>query len=333
MARPVSEKVRNTLEELRHRIRNGVYRPGEKFLSNRALADRFHISYQTADRVLKQLQQEALLERRAGSGTFIRGERTTFTGVALVMSPRSRRKDSFGARLRELLVDRLRGAGIPVSVRTTFRTAGDIPADRLPIAWEVPALANAFAARRRRAVLVNEAPPPGLAAAWIDSVSSDDFSGGFCAAELLGAEHPGGRFVVLAGPRDDPRCRDRVAGFRALFPHARVAYADSWFTESGKTIASRLLTTQPDGLFCCNDRLAQAAIEAAQELGAVPPRIIGFDNAPIAETLNFTSVGFPWEDVADAVLDVVRRRLSGDPRPGRRLVLPPCPIARSGPPR
>ena len=44
---------------------------------------------------------------------------------------------------------------------------------------------QAAAARRAFALCLNDQPPSGLAGSFVDAITTDDFSGGACAAELL----------------------------------------------------------------------------------------------------------------------------------------------------
>lgn len=97
MARPRSQKVIELKEKLIRRIEHGYYQPGSRFMSNRALGQRFEISYQTADTLMRELVAEGYLFRKPGSGTYLRGEASLLTGVELILNERAKRKGSFGA--------------------------------------------------------------------------------------------------------------------------------------------------------------------------------------------------------------------------------------------
>jgi DNA-binding GntR family transcriptional regulator len=99
MSRPPSTHVEAVREKLRTRLRAGVHRPGDRFLSARELAQAFGVSYQTAHRVLDALCGEGLLERRAASGTYIPGGLVDLQGAQLIFNPRARHEQSFGGRL------------------------------------------------------------------------------------------------------------------------------------------------------------------------------------------------------------------------------------------
>jgi DNA-binding LacI/PurR family transcriptional regulator len=57
--------------------------------------------------------------------------------------------------------------------------------------------------------------------------------------------------------------------------------------------------------------------------------MIGFDNAPVAETLGLSTIGVPWEEVARVATAVIKRRLEGRADHASAIVLPPVPIMRS----
>ena len=85
-------RVEGILEELRERMRRGYMRPGDRFLSNRGLARRYSVSYQTAHRILARLCEEGWLERRHGSGTRVAGDPAIPDRVICVFHPRARRE-------------------------------------------------------------------------------------------------------------------------------------------------------------------------------------------------------------------------------------------------
>lgn len=60
------------IEKLRALIREGKMQPGQKFLTEREIAERFETSRPTANKALSSLVSEGLLEVRRGAGTFLR---------------------------------------------------------------------------------------------------------------------------------------------------------------------------------------------------------------------------------------------------------------------
>jgi transposase len=334
MARPMTDKIRSALDRLVAHV--SQLQPGERFGSNRAIARQYDVSYQTADRLLRQLEERGLLVRRPGSGSFAPGEAPKLTGVQLVFHARARRRDSFGNRLLALLRARLEREG--VDVRVSYVQPGRreyaLPRrDRLPVVWDLPEVVREIAARGGQALLLNDRPEPGLAAVRIDSVSVDDFSGGAAAAQLLhrGAMGPQPRFAVLAGPEGDARSDVRVTGFLSL-ARAGVTHSPTWFADDAKPAAAAVLRAEADGIFCCNDRLAEAVLTVAAGRGVSVPPIVGFDDAPIAARLNLTTIAVPWTELVEGAARIIRARLRGDTSNASRQVFAVSPVIRGSTP-
>lgn len=333
MARPRSQKVEEIKRKLLTRVSEGVYRAGERFTSARELAENFGVSYQTADRLINELCAEGYLERHASSGTYIPGGYVDLIGVQLFWHKRARRAGSFGARLLEGLTDRLKRDRVNWKVTWTDSDGGavKIPRNRFPVVWESPLAASKCAAANCSALLLNDRPQPGLDAAFLDSVSLNDFSGGVCAAQLLlrGGKTGTSGFAVLTGPADDWRSNERRDGFLSIIPQATVIVAGGWFSEDGYRVAAQAVAAGRTGLFCCNDRLAESIITHCQYNASAVPRIVGFDDAPVSEQLNLTTIAIPWDEMVAGAIGLIKQRLAGDSTVARQLILTPRPVVRS----
>ncbi len=294
------------------RLNDGLHRPGDRFLSNRAVADQYGVSYQTADRLVRELVAAGLLERRPASGSYVPGRRMVLSGVQLIVHRRARRPQSFGARLLAELTTRLDRERLDWTIIWSGGRQVRVADDRYPVVWEDPASLRRLILARRPALLLNNRPPAGLDSLFIDSVSVDDFSGGACAAQLLvGARSSPLKLSVLSGPGDDPRSLARVAGFTSI-ANARVVPSPDWFFEGGSLVAARVIADGRDGIFCCNDRLAEAIIRHCRATDQPTPPLVGFDDAPIAQSLGLTTIAIPWAEMVSAAMSVIARRLAGD---------------------
>ncbi len=307
-----------------NRLRLEPTRPGRRFLSARALAAQFQVSYKSAHRLLRELQEEGLLERRASSGTYHAGKSARLRGVQIVFHPRAREAGTLGADLLARLEAPLRERGVRI-VRS-WGDATKAPALQegfYPVVWECPGAVRAAVEARHFCLLVNNSPPPGTAAALVDAISTDDFSGGASAAEIL-KQRTGkpGAFAVLGGPRGDSRSQKRIAGFCAQVNDSWVCSAESWYAEDARGAARSILARKPAGIFGCNDRLAQAVVEYAREKGLALPPIVGFDNAPVAAELGLTTVGIPWAAMMGEATRIVLERLAGGTGAARHITLP-----------
>jgi DNA-binding transcriptional regulator YhcF (GntR family) len=327
MARARSVKISELKARLIARLAEGFYRPGDRFLSNRAVAAKFGVCYQTAHRLVAELESEGFLKRRPSSGTYVPGQPSLWAGAQLIFHPRARRKESFGSRLLRQLTKRLDAENIPW--KTSWgRGAARLVKNLFPVIWECPAAAAACASQRRPGLLLNDRPPPGLPSVVMDSVSTDDFSGGVCAAQVL-SERLGGRkeFLVLAGPRGDERSNRRVAGFLSA-RQAQVIYAGGWYVEDALRVASQLFHSDPQGIFCCNDRLAEGVLKYCKQNNKPRPPLAGFDDAPVAEHLNLTTMAIPWTELVDGAVSIIKKRLARNAATSTHQICMPRPLIR-----
>jgi DNA-binding LacI/PurR family transcriptional regulator len=82
-------------------------------------------------------------------------------------------------------------------------------------------------------------------------------------------------------------------------------------------------------VFCCNDQLADALIRWCRDHQLAQPPVVGFDDAPVAERLNLTTISIPWDELIDGVARVVKRRLGGDRSASSQQIFNPRPVIRS----
>src|SRR4030042_2455011 len=65
---PIYQQLNNILKEL---IRSGEFKPGDQFLTERKICERFDVSRATANKELSNLVSENILEFKKGVGTFV----------------------------------------------------------------------------------------------------------------------------------------------------------------------------------------------------------------------------------------------------------------------
>jgi DNA-binding transcriptional regulator YhcF (GntR family) len=322
-----TQRVHDAKTKILNRIREGFYRPGDRFLSNRGVAKTFNISFQTAQRLVAELCEDGYLRQKASSGTFIAGARIELSGVQLLVSERTKSLQGVISRLFSYLREGLENEG--VSWSTDFiGSEAVLKEGRFPVFCDCPAVAS-IAAKRNYALLLDDAPPAGLEASYIDSIAADDFSGGACAAQLMVQKYsPTGRYFILAGPTKEAKTLKRISGFRSILPQAKVISAESWFYEDGLRVAHLVVRSNVQGVFCCNDHLAHAVIRYSEERGFKCPPLVGFDNDPLAEELNLTTIEIPERKMVELAIEIIRKRLQGDSSSSIRQILSCRPIVR-----
>lgn len=322
-----TDKVDQVRQQLIDRLQNGFFRAGDRFLSNREAAEQFGISYQTAHRLIAELCGDGLLERRPKSGTYVPGSRTNLVGVQLLFHSRAAQAWSFGSKLLTLLQQKLNAEGID-SACDLFAKKPKPATNRLPIIWEMPEMTAACTAKQQPAILINQRAALGLESLYVDSVSTDDFSGGVCAAQVLGERVQKKRgFVAVSGPAGDSRSDLRLEGFLSVLP-ATVVSAGNWFFDQGYAAAEQALRVAKAGIFCVNDQLASGVLQWCVDQGRSCPPIVGFDDAPVAERWNLTTISLPWEEMLDGVVRIAKLRLAGVRSASSHQMFHPRPILR-----
>jgi len=311
-------------------VSDELRRAGQRFVSARYISQRFKVSYQTAHRLLTELKDQGLVVRRAGSGSFISGQTKSLQSALLIFASRAKRKGSFGDLLLKQLVARLEAVDLPFEILVGRVGLKQVREDVYPVLWESSRLTYDLAAKYRFSLVLHDKPPAGIGSLYTDSISVDDFSGGLAAGQILSRYSPQ-RPVIVGGPATDVRSQNRINGFRQVFRDAPVIEAGTWFFRSAvRMLAEPLATWKPDALFCCSDRLAEATIVSYRTiLNITPPTIIGFDNAPVAEGLGFSTIGIPWEEVARNAVLIIKKRLEGRSDHASAIILPPVPVIRN----
>ena len=107
-----------------------------------------------------------------------------------------------------------------------------------------------------------------------------------------------------------------------------MVVAGSWYFEDGYAKAGAAVKAGRAGLFCCNDRLAEAVIAYCRAQDLAIPRVVGFDDAPVSEQLDLTTIAIPWDEMIAGAAGLIRRRLTGDSSVARQLILTPRPVIR-----
>ena len=320
-----ARKYRRILDELRDDILRGDYRTGDKLPSEADLIKRFGASRITVGRAVNELRNLGLVERRAGSGTYVRpaapagdsgGAPASTAGGGLLL---------FG-----LLIPDLGETDIfePICQGMAEAPQGDKfallwghapagPATREERAWQVcqrfiergaagvffapfdlPRLHTEINARLLAALDAARIPVVLLDRDTLrfprrtahDLVGLDNRRAGFLATEHL--LRLGRQRIAFAAPVDAPAPVDaRIAGYReALFAedHPGTPSVQRFDPTDGTAIRQMLDGVNPDALVCANDRTAGQLMHGLQALGRRVPQdvaLVGIDDVDYASLL------------------------------------------------
>ena len=158
----------------------------------------------------------------------------------------------------------------------------------------------------------------------------DDFSAGYAAARHLlgkGYRHPG----FVGGFPDVSVTIDRCAGFRERLAESGIRQFATTFVgdntyDTGLAACREFLAGSdlPDSLFCVNDQVAVAAIDASMERGLSVPGdigVIGVDDIWVTRTRSYsvTTITQPLEAMSEAMAAVLADHNSGSARQRQTL--------------
>lgn len=162
------------------------------------------------------------------------------------------------------------------------------------------------------------------------AVTSDNYQGGqLVAARFLARMRR--RICVISGPRNTSTQIERMSGFRdglAAGGQRILSVLPGGYAYDGAHAAALTMfrNLRPDAVFCMNDIMALATLDAARSLGLRAPEdfhLIGFDDIPMAAWPGnaLTTVRQPVESMIRATLELIASARSGIEMAGTVRVL------------
>ena len=350
-----SHKHAQVFSILRREIQSGRWRVGDRLPSEAELVQRFGHSRITIGRALRDLQAEGVIERRAGSGTYVRGPSANSSLSFGLLIPDLGVTDIFEPMCQGMMDSRLArqhaliwGSG-----------AGDDDARALTKserAWELAQhylergisglffaplehvadkdavnlrIARASDEARIPVVLLDRPLTPFPNPGRHDVVGIDNRTAGFVVADhllKLGCR----RLAFVALPNAAATVDAREAGYRealysrhALVDHDLVRRLDP----DDEAAVADLMRQQPDGIVCANDRTAGRLMHALRRLGHAVPRdvrLVGIDDVEYASLLPIplTTLRQPTRHIGEVALGVMLTRIAQRDLPPRDVRIP-----------
>jgi LacI family transcriptional regulator len=346
----------------------GKFRLTGRLPSEAQFVKRFGVSRPTVGRALKDLQDQGLIERRQGSGTYVRTEtargghdaHSAIPQLGMIV-PNLRHTEIFESIFGELAsLARVNDYGIwggasPSPLSEAKMTVEEAEAlcsrfieHRVTGVFFVPFehQADREAANRRIAERLRQAGIPVVLLdrdigafpnrSAYDLVGIDNFAGGYLLAEhliKLGAR----RLAYVMRPLTASTVDARIAGARS----AMLAYglnAPQPFVYSGdptdlKFVRSFAQSRQLDAVLCTSDHLAAQLLQSLTRLSVRVPqdlRLVGFDDVRFASllTIPLTTMEQPCRDVAITAFNALCERIKNPTLPPRSLMLTPRIVVR-----
>jgi GntR family transcriptional regulator, arabinose operon transcriptional repressor len=343
-------KYLQIIESLRQNIEAGRYRNGVRLPSEAELMRRFGVSRMTVVKSMQHLQQEGLLVRRAGSGTYASdadpnqkpvfgliipdlGRTEIFEPICQGMSASPSASghslswgQSAGGDSKEDEAENLCEEYIEQRVSGVFFAPVEFGPRREEVNRRV---LKALRTAHIPVVLLDRCVLDYPARSDYDIVGLDNRRAGYVMTEHLirqGAQRVG--FFGLEGSAET--VDDRIVGYReALYASGmpldremvlRANPADS------ATLSSRIAEKKIDALLCANDLTAAHVMRTLLGLGLRIPsdiRIAGIDDVRYAELLpvSLTTLRQPCRDIGATAIATMLDRISKPHLPARSVLL------------
>ena len=340
---PAQSKYRLLADAIRNEILSGNYKPGDKLSSENEMSEKFAYSRQTVRQALAILEQEGIVRRQKGSGTYvtipskkesatknigvittyitdyifphiIRGieEELSRKGYRLTLGVTKNRVEEEGKLLRSFLNHKVDGL-IVEGTKTAFPNPNIGLYRRLQQMGIPIVFINGY---------YRELP--------CVYVATNDRACGIRAAEFLlkRGSHLGGIFKS-----DDLQGHERYAGFTQGIIEGGAEINDSsmiWYTtesranlfkgESATQIYDQL--KKCDGVLCYNDQIAYDLIEFLTQKGVRVPddvAVLSYDNSSISQycPIKISSFNHPKDQLgiraADKIIGMIELGIQEKP--------------------
>jgi GntR family transcriptional regulator, arabinose operon transcriptional repressor len=360
-ATPTLPKYQQIYNALHGEIVGGTVKSGERLPSEAELVKTFGASRITVSRALRDLQQAGLIERRAGSGTYVLGTRRHPRAQAL----------SFGLLVPELgeteiLEPICQGIANAPAAREHAIVSGGVangPEHKEEIAWarcrqyidrrvagvffapleltpgKDAANSRITAALKKAGIPIVLLDRPVQPYGWRDDhdlVGIDNRRAGYRITEHLlraGSRRLAFASLLNAAPTVDAR---RAGYHEAL--HRYGAPVEAGLTlevdpEDRERVRRFMVEEHPDAIVCANDRTAALVMQTLLSLGCAIPgdvRIVGIDDVPYASLLPvpLTTLRQPCHEIGVAAMAAMLDRVARPELPPRDIFLHPTLIVR-----
>src|SRR5438874_675041 len=348
---PEEHKYQHIFETLKDSILSGKHRPGSRLPSEAELVRRFGVCRVTAAKAIKNLQQLGLVERRVGSGTYVKPRAGNISrlfgllipelGLTEIFEPichgmagfpfASRNSLLWGQSIglnepKEQIAEELCQQYISERVSGVFFA----PLELLPRMEEVNRRIAAMLDRARiPVVLLDRCFLPYPDRSKYDLVGIDNRRTAFAAAEHL--IRTGARKIAFLGKPFSAQTVDaRIAGYReALLAHGLNRDGDLVFRcdpEDEQQIGRIMRRHRPDAFLCANDLTAANLMRTLIALGIRIPqvtKVVGIDDVKYASLLPIplTTQHQPCLDLGRVAMSTMIDRLENPDLPIRDISL------------
>jgi GntR family transcriptional regulator, arabinose operon transcriptional repressor len=344
-------KYQQVYAVLRRQIQSGRLKRGDRLPSEAELGDQFGASRITITRAVRDLQSAGLVERRAGSGTYVKaaqapgalsfgllipdlGDTQIFEPICqgMMASPLAREhallwgSDTGASGTKEERAWRLCRQYIDRHVSGVFFAPLELTPDKDEINRRI---AQALDDAHIPTVLLDRTVLPYPQRGRHDLVGIDNRRTGFLVTEHL--LRVGSRRIAFVGlPHAAATVDARAAGYReALYEWSLPidrGLVHRLDPDDATSVSALMTTSQPDAIVCANDYTAARLMQTLLRLGYAIPRdvrMVGIDDVDYASLLPvpLTTLRQPTRQIGAAALSAMLDRVTRADLPTRDILL------------
>jgi GntR family transcriptional regulator, arabinose operon transcriptional repressor len=341
-AEPHAPKYQQVFESLSKDLLSGKYQPGQKFPSEAALVQQFGTSRITIGRAVRELTQRGMVERVAGSGTYVRHSRATENGFVFgllipdlgqteIFEPICRGIATAPQASQHALLWGHTTPGEPTPEEQALQLCDQYIGRRVSGVFFAP-IETGVAVQQTNLTIVSRLEEAHIPIVLLDRcvmpypsrvahdlVGIDNRRAGYMAAEhllKLGTK----RISMVAHSGGAPTVEARIAGFReavlarrATMDECPVCRLDAIDEASVRVLLAN--SADGEGFVCANDRTAGRLMQAVLGLGYRIPddiRIVGIDDVEYASLLPvpLTTVHQPCREIGEAAMAAMLDRVA-----------------------
>lgn len=343
-------KYKRICQELKSAIDCGTYAAGCRLPSEHEMVQHHGASRITVSRALRELQVEGYVERRAGSGTYVRAASTKQHTFGLII-PELGQTEIFEpicqgmaaaqqVRNHVLLWGKSLG-GSETTASEAREVCSRLISSRISGVFFAPLESNA------QKEAINSEITEILADAGIpvvlldrdiynyprrsrfDVVGIDNRRAGFVATQHL-IEAGARRIAFIGRPHLAPSCLARANGYREAVASALVgmgpAFVEQLDPSDKLAVGSVLKSYGPDGIVCSSDRTAALLMKTLAELNVRIPeevRLVAFDDVKYASVVSvpLTTIHQPCDQLGAAAIQTMLQRIENRATPARDVLV------------
>lgn len=344
-------------------IASGKYASSGRLPSELQLVKQFKVSRPTVARALRDLTAEGVIERKAGSGSYVRdkssvpsitrqigllipglGTTEIFEIICGELASLGRRSEYSllwgGSSHPRLDQDGSRGHAreiceqfIDRKVTGVFFAPFELTIGKDEINRDI---SDRFSEAGIPVVLLDRDLAPFPQSGHFDVIGLDNVAGGYLIAEhliKLGCQ----RIAFVTRPLSAPTVERRIAGTREAIASHKIEVYPDWIQigdpQDEKFVCSLMAGKRWDAFICANDLTAAQLIRTIEKNRFKVPqdvRVVGFDDAKYATLVSvpLTTIQQPCREIAIVAFQTMLSRISEPTLPARKILLPPRLVVR-----